>query len=153
MILLDSDVLLIELRYTKDPRFAINRQALQRLQTDGLPSGVTAQALLETVGVLSFNTSPLQVPHLAGQIVALYKLAVLPDLQTHPDYAGCSVSELLSQMSKQMSLGDAVQALQIAHHAASANCLLTWNAKHFQGKLIIPVLTPEDWLNQLANTP
>jgi len=38
-----------------------------------------------------------------------------------------------------MSLADAVQAVQIARFAGHADCLLTWNARHFQGKLTIPV--------------
>ena len=33
-------------------------------------------------------------------------------------------------------------------HAAGADYLLTWNARHFVSKLIIPALTPEEWLNQ-----
>jgi len=53
-------------------------------------------------------------------------------------------------MQLQMSLGDAVQAVQIAHNASHAQCLLSWNAKHFSGKMAIPVLTPEDWLINLS---
>lgn len=53
-----------------------------------------------------------------------------------------------------MSLGDAVQAVQIAKYASLADCLLTWNAKHFQGKLVLPVHTPVEWLQQrLGRTP
>jgi len=50
-------------------------------------------------------------------------------------------------MSRQMSPADAVQAAQIARHASHAECLLTWNARHFRGKLVIPVV-PEEWLTQ-----
>ena len=45
-----------------------------------------------------------------------------------------------------------VQAVQIAKYAGSAQCLLSWNARHFQGKLVIPVLTPQEWLNQQTGT-
>jgi hypothetical protein len=148
VILLDSDVLLIELRYTNDSRFAVNRQALQRLQGDGTPLGVTTQVLLEVVGTLSFNTSPPQIPRLPRYLCGAYGIQVVPDLQQHPQYAGCTVDEVLTQMSSQMALGDAVQAVQIARYVAGAQCLLTWNAKHFVGKLMIPVLTPGDWLSQ-----
>ncbi len=37
--------------------------------------------------------------------------------------------------------------------AADAVCLLTWNARHFQGKVVVPVLTPEDWLRQQGAIP
>jgi hypothetical protein len=154
VILIDSDVLLIELRYRNDARFAVNRQALQQAQADPVPLGITSQVLLEVVGNLSFGTSPQQIPLLPRYVCASYGLQVVPDVQQHPDYAGCTVGELLAQMGAQMALGDAVQALQIARHAPAAQCLLTWNARHFAGKLVIAVFSPEDWLNQrLSGTP
>jgi hypothetical protein len=148
MILVDSDVVLIDLRYVNDPKFGVNRQTLQQVQADKIPLGITSQSLLETVGILSFNTSAARVAQLPLYICVQYNLTVLPDMNWHPDYAGCTASELITQMSKQMALGDAVQALQIARFAGSANCLLTWNAKHFQGKVVVPVLTPQEWLAQ-----
>ena len=45
-------------------------------------------------------------------------------------------------------LGDALQALYIDHLVPHTTCLLSWNARHFQQKLAIPVLTPEEWLTQ-----
>ena len=35
-----------------------------------------------------------------------------------------------------------------ANFAPPATALLTWNAKHFRGRLGLPVLTPDEWLNQ-----
>jgi hypothetical protein len=78
---------------------------------------------------------------------------VRPDFHVHPDYAGCTVPDLITQMTSQMALGDAVQAVQIARYASDAECLLTWNARHFQGKTAVPVLTPEDWLRQQSASP
>jgi hypothetical protein len=152
MILLDSDILLIDLRYPNDPRFAINRQALQQLRSDNIPLGLTSQVLLETVGILSFNVSPARVAQLPLYICFQYQLVVLPDVNQHPDYAGCTVQQLMTQMALQMALGDAVQAVQVAQFASFADGLLTWNAKHFQGKLAIPVLTPQDWLHQRSTS-
>jgi hypothetical protein len=143
VIVIDSDVLVIEVRYPNDPRFAVNRQALQQIQADHFSLGISAHALLEVVGILSFNTSSANIVHLPGYLVHQYGLLVLPDPQQHPDYAGCTVQEVLLQVAQQMALGDAVQAVQIARHLAFADCLLTWNAKHFQGKLVIPVFTPQ----------
>jgi hypothetical protein len=56
-------------------------------------------------------------------------------------------------MAEQMALGDAVQAAQITRYAPNALALLTWNARHFTGKVAIPVLTPQEWLNQQAGQP
>ena len=139
MILLDSDVLLIDRRYQSDPRFPVNRQAIEHARANAMALGITAQALLEVVGILSFNVAPAAIAALPPLLTSHYGLTVRPDRATHPDYAGCTVLELLTQMATQMALGDAVQAVQIARHATGAQCLLTWNARHFQGKIAIPV--------------
>jgi hypothetical protein len=151
VILLDSDVLLLEMRYPKDPRFSINRQAIQQIQSDSLPLGVTLHTLLEVLGVLSFNMSVPQFSALPQYILGFYRLTVFPNFPPSFDYAGCSSDELIAQMSAKMALGDAVQAVQIARYASHADRLLTWNAKHFQGKIVIPVETPEDWLVRRQN--
>lgn len=152
MILLDSDVMMLELRYLRDPKVSLNRQALDQIKADGIPLCIMSQSLLEVVGLLSFGTPRASVSQWPGTILAFFSARVLPDLTMHPDYAGCTISELMAQMSQHMALGDAVLAVQIAHHAPSATCLLTWNARHFVGKLVIPVLTPEEWLNQRLGT-
>ncbi len=148
MILLDSDVLLIAHRYQNDARFPVNDQALQQIRAESIALAITAQALLEVVGILSFSVPSGTVGRLPHYLVGLYGFLVFPVLQQAPDYAGCTVAELLVQMDQQMSLPDAVQAVQIARHASYAECLLTWNARHFKGKLVIPVFTPQDWLTQ-----
>lgn len=153
MILLDSDILLIDQRYQNDPRYSLNRQAVEFAKANSVSLGITAQALLEVIGILSFNVSPPLVPTLPSALISLYALTVRPDFQTHPDYAGCSVTDLITQMTTQMALGDAVQAVQIARYASDAECLLTWNARHFQGKIAVAVLTPEEWLRQQSAIP
>ena len=151
MILLDSDVLLIDIRFPRDVHFAVNQQVLERLRTGTHEVGITAQVLLEVVGILSFNISNSKIPVLVRQLVQQYRLIVAPDLSSHPDYAGCHVQELIDQMSHKMGLGDAVQAVQIARFASASECLLTWNARHFVGKLVVPVLTPKQWLDEQSS--
>ena len=148
MILLDADVLLIDVRYPNDARFLVNRQFLDQIRAGSVVAGITSQALLEVVGILSFNLSAARVVQLPRQLLVQYGMSVLPDWDERSDYAGCSVQDLVAQMSRRMSLGDAVQAVQIARYAASAEALITWNAFHFSGKMIIPALTPEEWLSQ-----
>ena len=148
VILLDADVLLIDLRYPNDVRFGTNRRVLDRLRTEGFAVGITAQALLEIVGVLSFNVAASRIVPWADLICVQYGLGVVPDPQSHPDFAGCTFREIVSRMSSRMALGDAVQAIQIERHTPTADCLLSWNAKHFADKLAVPVQTPADWLGQ-----
>ncbi len=148
MILLDSDVLILDFRYKRDPRYPVNRRVLGQILSGQVLGGITSHTLLEVVGNMSFNVPSADVPLLPALLAVQYNLLVLPDPGAAPDYAGCTVPELIAQMGVKMSLGDAVQAVQIARFARNAQCLLTWNAKHFMGKIAIPVLTPQEWLNQ-----
>ena len=45
---------------------------------------------------------------------------------------------------KDQLLQDAEIALTVEQHAASLNAFVTWNAKHFAGKISVPVLTPRE---------
>ena len=54
MFILDADVILIDYRYLTDPKHAVTHKALDLLKQTGQPLGVTTQALLEVVGVLTF---------------------------------------------------------------------------------------------------
>ncbi|MGC1274553.1 MAG: hypothetical protein WBC44_12680 [Planctomycetaceae bacterium] len=148
MILLDADVLLIDIRYPDDVRFPVNRELLDRLRSEGRLVGITTQALLEIVGVLSFNVTSSKIDSLPDLLCVQYGLAPIPDPEHRPDFAGCSFREVVSQISRKMSLGDAVQAVQIERFASAEVCLLSWNAKHFVGKLAGHVQTPAEWLAQ-----
>lgn len=147
MILLDADILLLDIRYPRDVRFSINGQLLKTLQERGLDRGVTLYALLEVIGILSFNLSTEQIQKLYSLIPGRYGLQVIPTLadvgQNAPTF---SLADILAQLEQKMALGDAFQALYIQRYAHQASCLLSWNARHFQKKLPVAALTPEEWL-------
>jgi len=153
VILLDADVLWIDLAVHTDKKYPDTRLALDAISAANLDAGVTAQAFLEVVGKRSYGTSAALIPALPGLVVARYRLQVIPDPVIEPGYAGCTFDEVIAQMAQKMSLGDAVQAVQIAKYAPPTSTLLTWNAKHFAKKLAIPVLTPTDWLAARGGTP
>jgi hypothetical protein len=146
--LIDTDVLVIDHRYQRDPKHSRNRQAIDQLHQDGHEVGITCHALLEAVGIVSFSTPVADIPGLPSFFVNRYRLKVFPDPVVFQSYAQIITDDVVTQMATQMSLGDAVQAVQIRMFAPYADALLTWNAKHFKGKIAIPVLTPEEWLQQ-----
>ena len=148
MILLDADVILIDRKYKADARYAKNRAALELLKADQLPLGMMAHAVLEVVGVMSHGTATNDIPLIPAALQTIYGLAIIPDNVNEPNYARTTFDALIRQMMTKMSLGDAVQAVQIADFKPDAELLLTWNAKHFVGKIAIPVLTPAEWLAQ-----
>ena len=151
MILLDANVLLIDTKYTRDSNYGTNRRALERIETDRLPVGMLVQGLLEVVGALSFQTPLADIPTLPDVLQTQYKLTVVPNPVTIPEYAACTYSDVLHHIGAKMSLGDAVMASQIRLYSPSGSILLSWDEPHFRGKLNIPVLTPADWL--AANDP
>lgn len=148
MIVVDADVLCLTRRNARDPRQPTNQQFLAQAAARGLRRGVTTQGLLEAVGKFSYGTPAADVPQLPGLICAIHGLEVIPDLAVVPGYAGCTVAEVVARMVRKLSAGDAVMAVQIDRYAPVGSTLVTWNAKHFRGKLSVPVMTPEEWLQQ-----
>jgi hypothetical protein len=146
VILLDSDVILIDLLYHRDPKRPANRAALARLAAGPEPVGVMTQVLYEVVGKLIFNRPLPNIPNLPSAVVQAYQLYVGPDPAVVTAYAGVTNDDVMAEVGKKMSLGDAVLVAQIIKYAPSATCLISWNAKHFVKKLPVPVLTPADWL-------
>jgi hypothetical protein len=57
-----------------------------------------------------------------------------------------TAQELLARMEKRMALKDAEIALIVGQHAAALSAFVSWNAKHFAGKIGVPSLTPREWL-------
>jgi hypothetical protein len=153
VIVLDTDILIIDLQFQRDIRFADNRRLLDHARLAALPMAITCQTLLEVVGKYSFHVRQSDISKLAAKVPIQYGVRVLPDPSTNPEYASCTVGEVVAQMTQRMGLGDAVNAVQIAKFAAGATCLLTWNARHYQGKLVVPVQTPEEWLRQNLPLP
>ncbi len=146
MILLDADILLLDIRYPRDARFLLNERLLKALQEHGLERGITLYALLEVVGILSFNLPTDQIRQLYTVLPQRYGLQVIPSLDISQETPGFPLSNILTQIKQKMALGDAFQALYIQRFASDASCLLSWNARHFQQKLAVPILTPEQRL-------
>ncbi|MGH7965050.1 MAG: hypothetical protein ACRERD_25105 [Candidatus Binatia bacterium] len=150
MIFLDADILLLAIRYPRDARFGTNERLLKTLQERGLARGITLYALLEVVGILSFNLPTDQIGQLSALLPRRYGLQVVPAQEADQDIPTFARSAILAQIEKKMALGDALQALYIQRFAPQATSLLSWNARHFHQKLSVPTFTPEEWLVQNA---
>jgi len=148
MIVLIADVLLLDMKYTRDARFVTNRQVLDHLRIQSTPVSITCHTLLEILGVACFNSSAKALRDLADEIPVDYGLIVLPAPAFDLIYAGLDYQAVRDRIATRLSIGDAVTALQIEPFIPTATTLLTWNARHFRGKLSIPVLTPEEGWQQ-----
>jgi hypothetical protein len=151
MILLGADVLLLDIRYPRDVRFGANERLLKTLREQNIERGITLYALLEVIGILSFNLPTEQIQPLYTLLPGQYGLQVIPVSELDQETPAFSLSEIIGQVEKKMALGDALQVLYVRRFALQATCFLSWNARHFQEKFPVPALTPEEWLTENAS--
>jgi hypothetical protein len=150
VIFLDSNVFVIDLRYRDDPLYAENSRFLDAVRRRGI--GVTGLInVLETCGILSFNLSAQQLVELFVHFAGRYGVLVVPGCGWDTSVPDASVRELLEKMQLRMCLKDAEIALQAQGIQPPVEAFVTWNARHFEGRLPFSVLTPREWSRRRAS--
>lgn len=145
MIFLDSNLFVIDLRYSGDVHHRVNRRALDRLGAEGI--GMTSVLnLLEVCGILSFNLSVPSLHELYVHFARRYRVTLVPGGGYDTRLPAPAARELLARMERRMALKDAEIALVVEENGAGLDAFLSWNARHFVGKLPVPALTPGEWL-------
>ena len=147
MIVVDTNVFVIEKRYKRDAHFSDNHRFLMQLRRRG--DGATTLAnLLEFAGVVSFCLSPEQFVDTMDTFSEHFGMAVVPRGPDDLSFPPLSVSQLLTRISSRLAFGDAL-VLELAEADAPAGSLfVTWDAKHFVGKTRLEVLTPAQVLRR-----
>lgn len=154
MIFVDSNLFVIDLRYRADANYRVNRRALDRLGRDGI--GMTSLLnLLEVCGILSFNLSTSALHALYAHFARRYRVTVVPGNAEDTRLPAPTARDVLQRLETRMAFKDAEIALVVDQYAANLTAFISWNAKHFAGKLAMPALTPREWLKQasLPRTP
>jgi predicted nucleic acid-binding protein len=141
MILIDSDVFLIDLRYPRDRRAGQNRAFLDRIGRSG-NGATTVINLLEVTGILSFNLNPQQVAEFYTHFPRRYQIRVVPAHDPRQRLSALRVSEVLQEVQTKMAFGDALIAALVRQLSPEVEAFVTWNDQHFRGRLMPPVLTP-----------
>ncbi len=147
MIFVDSNLFVIDLRYRDDVAYRVNRRALDRLarNTIGMTSILN---VLEVCGILSFNLSAEALHSLYVHFARRYRVTLVPGASYDMRLPAPTVHDVVAKMEKRMALKDAEIALVVEQHAATLSAFVSWNAKHFDGKLAVPALTPREWLRR-----
>ena len=149
MIFVDSNLFVIDLRYPNDTNYRVTRRALDRLGREG--SGMTSVLnVLEICGILSFNLSAPALHALYVHFARRYRVTVVPGGGYSVRLPAPLARDILTNMEKRMALKDSEIALVVDQNAAGLTAFLSWNAKHFVGKLPVPALTPREWLRRGA---
>ena len=149
MIFIDTDVLWLAFAFHQDDRQAANSAFLEQVQA--AQPATTIYNVLELLGKLSFNLSPERLDEWRSWLVDAYQLLVIwptnPELTTASPTFQEEIFERPYQKMRtvKMPFMDAL-ILNLAERTPNVTQFVTWNARHFQGKSTLPILTPEEYI-------
>jgi hypothetical protein len=152
MIAIDADVLAIYHIFKRDARFTETERFMQ--QSQGQARGVSIFGLLELCGLMATAQQPENARRLFAAYIAAPDMTTLyphVDLSSSEQFWATQNAELLRRIMQRVRLGDAATIWTI--ESANSTVLVTWNAKHYQGKTSVLVQTPEQWLQANALAP
>lgn len=146
MILLDSNIFIIDRFFRKDTLYPRNRTLFERL--GALEAAISVFTLLEICGVASFNLSSRELKHWLYQFPTVYSVLVLDpfDIDDQPaaGWVRAFLTEVSEKISQNMTFGDTILVREAEKYRAEA--IITWNTKDFLRRTSIPVFTPESYL-------
>jgi predicted nucleic acid-binding protein len=145
LILIDTNVFVIDLRYKRDTNFKLNKSFLSFVAQNG--SGFTTIVnLLELCGILSFNLNKEQLLDLWTYFQDRYKITVLPEPNLESDFPSIEINRLFGILSKKTSFGDALMISAAEKYLSFVSTMVTWDDVHFKDKFDGNVLTPKAFL-------
>lgn len=155
MVGIDSDVILIEMRYGRDARHAVNAQFLHAVRAAA--PAITIYTLMEVLGQLSFNLSSNKLTEWQTWLIRQYRFAILWPHPGDLDAHGFMLQEIYQRpmarmQAHRMGFTDAL-TIEVAERTPDVRAFVTWNARHFRDKTWLPVLTPAEYLAGATNQP
>lgn len=152
MVIIDTDVFLLEFAFHRDSRHRVNADFLERVR-DREPA-TTIYNLMEVLGQLSFNLPPDRLSQWRLWLQEAYGLAVIwpeSEDQTAEQFFRSEIHlrPLVKMQAHRMAFMDAL-IIGLAELVVAAEGFVTWNARHFRDKTSLPVFTPPEFLEQLT---
>lgn len=145
IVIIDSNIFIIDLRYQHDKNFIVNHKFLKIIHSKGC--GVTSLInLLEIIGILSFNLNERQIAEFYKYFPQKYNINVIPSLSPDSRLPELEIRRLIDIMTKKSSFGDALIIASAHTYIPHASHFITWDKKHFKNKLNMKVLTPVEFL-------
>jgi predicted nucleic acid-binding protein len=147
LILIDTNVFVIDLRYKRDPGYEINRKFLHYIHEKG--NGFTTVInLLEICGILSFNLKETQLFELWSYFEERYGVIVLPVPTLETNFPILKLREVFDFIKERASLGDALILSVAGKHLPFVNTMVSWDASHFENVFPGVVLNPAKFLKE-----
>ena len=148
LILIDTNVFVIDLRYKRDTNFRLNQSFLSFVAQNG--SGFTTIVnLLELCGILSFNLNQDQLLDLWTYFHDRYRITVLPEPDLQSVFPAIEINRLFDILCKKSSFGDALIMAVSKKYLPFVSTMVSWDNEHFKGKFSGKVLTPGEYLSAL----
>ena len=149
LILIDTNIFVIDLRYKRDVNFKMNRAFLSAVaqSSNGFTTIVN---LLELCGILSFNLNQNQLLDLWAYFQEQYKITVLPEPRIQSTFPGVAIQRLFDKLCKKTSFGDALMMVVAEKHLPFVETMVTWDNEHFKDKYNGKVLTPGEYMTLYA---
>jgi predicted nucleic acid-binding protein len=145
MVLLDTNVFVIDRFFPRDERYEVNKRFIAQLPE--IEAGFCIFSLFELCGISSFNLSPQELKRWSYHFDDVYSVEIL-ELQglyttLAADWFAHFSHDMLELFGRKLTWGDAVLLQAAEDYAVEA--IVTWNKKHFEGRTTIKVLTPEEY--------
>lgn len=149
LIIVDTNIFVIDLRYPRDRHFSVNRKFLRKLARTG--KGATSIFnVLEVCGILSFNLSSQQLRELFHHFSQRYRVQIFPFATLDRPLPLLTGTDLFSYIEQKASFGDALLMATMVSHVPGASEFVSWDAPHFRGKMRLPVFTPDEFLRKAS---
>ena len=144
LILIDTNIFVIDLRYKRDINYGSNVRFLDYIAGSG--TGFTTLVnLLELCGILSFNLNDKQLIDLWSYFEKRYGISVLPPPDMNSDFPALSIESLFDQIRKRIPLGEALILAVAAQYLPFVSTFVTWDKTHFKEKFPGRVITPSEY--------
>jgi hypothetical protein len=146
MVLLDSNIFIIDRFFPRDSLYSQNKAFVERLaSTDAAISSFT---FLELCGVASFRLSANELSAWLFGFSAIYPVSVidLHGLRSNDGEAWWStfLEEVANNIAKKMTFGDAALLREAERYNVEA--VITWNKKDFARRTRLAIATPTEYL-------
>ena len=147
LILVDTNIFVIDLRYRRDSHYKINRAFLDHI--DKKRNGFTTVVnLLELCGILSFNLNEKQLIELWFYFQDRYGVVMLPVPSLETNFPAIEIKEIFDLIKDRTSLGDALMISVAKKHLPFVSTMVSWDNIHFENIFPGTVLTPEAFLQR-----
>lgn len=149
MVVIDTDVFVLAFAFHRDSRQAANSRFLEVVRTH--EPDITIYAVMELLGQLSFNLSAERLAQWRGWLQDNFWLAVIyPATANRPAdefFRVDLVEGPLQRMARHPSPYLDSLILELAEATEDVRAFVTWNARHYQGRTPLRVVTPGEFVD------